>query len=374
MNRPAVLFPFAAACLLLLGASLPAQKTLADVQRQFAEQARALDAQRPNRDQRIELIGRQAEALQKWLASDAAGDDRWNGRLMLADMQMARREREPAIAALQGITNEAPPLVLVSAAGFAQRLGMKGERDAWLAAALAKEPAPGDRLAMARLLAVVLHEFKASDELFAKALAAAGDDEQRAFVRWHVADALRDREDLPDNAAFDELEKLASDLPATYWGGVAKDLLRATKLKPGDDAIAFTAKTRAGDSFALAEQKGKVVVLAFWSAADPDVGNLVTALQGLRRAFPDKLVLLGVCCDPDPARIDAAIKGLGIDFPVVGDGKGFQTDAALRWFVSAPTVHVIDKQGKVAVLNQHAGTRTARADLEAAVTDAVKRE
>jgi peroxiredoxin len=227
---------------------------------------------------------------------------------------------------------------------------------------------------MARLLAVVLHEVKASDELFAKALAAASDDEQKALVRWHQADSMRDREDLPDNAAFDELDKLAHDLPRTYWGSVAKDVLRATRLKVGDDAIAFTTKTRAGASFSLAEQTGKVVVLVFWSSADPDVGNLVTMLRELERRFGDKLAVLGICCDPDPAAIDGTAQKLGIDFPVAGDGKGFQNDVALRWFVSAPVVQVIDKHGKVAALGQHAGTRDARTELQEAVAAAVQRD
>lgn len=369
MIRPVV--PFLLAALL---AQLPAQQTLAELQRQFVEAAQRLDTQRASREQREQLLAQQAVTLQKFVADVAKGDDRWNGRLMLADLQMRLGNRENAGDALRGITtDEAPAMVLVTAATMAQRLNLRAQRDAWITAALAKDAPLADRLAMGRLLMTVLHEIERGDKVFEKALAAAPDDEQRAFVRWHRADALRDREDLPDNAAFDELDKLAKDLPGTYWGSVAKDRLRATQLKVGDDAIAFQAKTRAGTPWALAEQQGKVVVLAFWTAGDRDTPNLVGILQEQLRRHGDQLVVLGICLDRDDAAIGAAVQQLGIEFPVVGDGKGVLTDAALRWFVEGPVVHVVDRRGKVAALGQHAGTADARAELQAAIAGAMQR-
>ena len=355
-------------------AALPAQQSLAELQKQLAADAQRLDAERPTREQRDQLLGRYVEKLRTFLDKDARGDDRWNGRLMLADMLLQRGERDAAGTALKGIVAaEAPALLLVTAATMAQHLGQKAEREALLAAALEKPAPVADRLAMARLLMTVLHEVERGEQVFTAELAAAGDDEQRAFVRWHRADALRDREDLPDNTGFDELEKLAKDLPGTYWGSVAKDRLRATQLKVGDAAIATTAKTRAGGTFSLAEQQGKVVMLVFWSLADRDTPTLVALLGELERRHGDKLAILGVCLDRDDAAIGAAVTQLGIKFPVVGDGKGIQTDVALRWFIEGPVVHVVDKQGKIAALGLHAGTADARNELEDAVAGAVKR-
>lgn len=369
MIRPVV--PF---LLVTLLAQLPAQQTLAELQRQFVEAAQRLDAQRASREQREQLLAQQAVTLQKFVADVAKGDDRWNGRLMLADLQMRLGNRENAGDALRGIaTDEAPAMVLVTAATMAQRLNLRPQRDAWITAALAKDAPLADRLAMGRLLMTVLHEIERGDKVFEKALAAAPDDEQRAFVRWHRADALRDREDLPDNAAFEELDKLAKDLPGTYWGSVAKDRLRATQLKVGDDAVNFQAKTRAGTPFTLAEQQGKVVVLAFWTAGDRDTPNLVAILQEQMRRHGDQLVVLGICLDRDDAAIGAAVQQLGIEFPVVGEGKGVLTDAALRWFVEGPVVHVVDRRGKVAALGQHAGTADGRNELQAAIAGAIQR-
>lgn len=358
----------------LLAAALPAQSTLAELQQRFVKESQALDASGAGAGERRDaLLARHTEELRTFVTSVAAGDDRWNGRLMLADLLLARRNREAAIAALRGIDGkQAPALLLATAATMAQHLGLKTLRDEWVAAARGKDAPLPDRLAMARMLMTVLQEIPAGEEIFAQALAAAADDEQRSFVRWHQADALRDREDLPENAAFEELEKLAKDLPATYWGGVAKDRLRASQLQPGDAAIDVSGATLAGAPFALADAKGKAVVLAFWSLGDRDLPALVAELKALRAAHGDALAVVAIALDRDVAAVKAAIPGLGFDAAHLVDGKGVQTDAALRWFVEGPTVHVVDATGKVGALGQHAGTDDARAGLRDAVAAAVK--
>lgn len=357
----------------LLAAALPAQKTLAELQRRFVAEAQQLDAKQPTREQRETLLARHTDELQAFVADVAAGDDRWNGRLMLADLLLARRDRDAAGKALQAIdAAAAPALVLTTAATMAQHLGLKPLRDGFVQAAIGKDAPLTERFAMARMLMTVLREIPAGERIFADALAAATDDEQRALVRWQQADALRDREDLPENAGFEELEKLARDLPQTYWGGVAKDRLRATQLARGDAAIDFRARTLAGGDFALADGKGKVVVLAFLSIADRDLPTLAARLQALQQRHGDALVVCGVALDRDAAAVAAAAKQLGMTFPLVCDGKGAETDAALRWFIEGPTVHVIDKAGKVAALGLHVVSGDAQAELDDAVAAAVK--
>jgi hypothetical protein len=366
------LLPFLA-CVLLFDA-LPAQRPLAALQRQFIAAARELDAKQPTRAQRDELLQRQIAELRAFVAGEAKGDDRWNGRLMLADLLLARADREGAKEALAGIdATAAGALLLVTAATMAQHLGMTAQRDRWLDAALAKDAPLEDRLAMARLLMTVLHDIARGEALFAQALDAAGDDEQRAFVRWHRADALRDREDLPDNAGFEELEKLAKELPATYWGSVARDRLRATALAVGDPAIDFRATARGGKPIALADLRGKAVVLAFWTSGDFDTPTLFGVLRDLARRHGEALAVITVALDRDDGAIADAVQRLGIDFPVIGDGKGILHDVPLRWFVEGPVVHVLDAAGRVAALGLHAGTADGRDELAAAVARAVRK-
>jgi len=351
---------------------LPAQTSLQALQQQFRAEARALAAKQPTHEQRDALRARQLERLRTFVAGDATGDDRWNGLLMLADWQLANDQAAAADVLRSIDAKQAPAMVLVSAATMAQHLGLQQLRDDWVEAALTKTAPLVDRLAMGRILMSVLREVARGEKLFADALAAAADDEARSFIRWCKADALREREDLPDNAGFEELERLAADLPATYWGSVAKDRLRATMLAVGDPAIGFRASLRDGKPFALADQRGKCVVLAFWQAADHDTPTLVAVLQDLVRQHGEAVVPLGIALDRDAATIGDAIQKLGITFPVVGDGKGPENDIALRWFVEGPVVHVIDAAGKVAALGLHVGTADARAQVTEVVARAIK--
>jgi peroxiredoxin len=350
----------AALCLPALGV---AQRTLAEVQQQFVLESQRLGPD-ASRAQRTELLQKHIGQLGTFVETEAKGDDRWNGRLMLADLNLASGDKKAGAKALQSIDpKEAPALLLVTAASMAQHLGLTDQRDSWIRAALGKEAPLADRLAMGRMLMTVLHEIERGEGLFAAALAAAGTDEDKALVRWHRADAMRDREDLPDNAGFEELEKLANDLPKTYWGSVAKDRLRRTRLQVGDDAIAFRATTRSHGDVSSEALLGKAVVLVFWVSGDQDTPRLLEVLRQLQTRCGDKLAIVGVNLDRDEATIAAAIKDLGIDFPVVGDGKGILHDVALRWFAEGPVVHVIDGKGKVAGLGLHAGTADGRAEL-----------
>ncbi|MBL8724815.1 MAG: TlpA family protein disulfide reductase [Planctomycetes bacterium] len=351
-------------CVLLLPSLASAQRTLGQLQSDFARRSQQLDQKQPTREQRLELLAQQIGELETFVRSEAKGDDRWNGQLMLADLQLARGDRKAAAQALQQVDAAAAGgLLLTSAAAMAQHLNLKDLRERFVAAAVTKDAPLTDRLAMARLLSTVLREVERGEAMFAAALAAAGDDEQRALVRWHRADGLRDREDLSDNAGFEELEKLAKELPKTYWGSVAADRLRATQLKPGDAAIPFAATARNGAKVSLEALRGKSVALVFWSAADRDLPGLLALLQKAQQQRGANLAVVGICLDRDPAAIDAAIRANQIEFPVVGDGKGIETDVALRWFVEGPTVHVLDGSGKVRALGLHAGTQDARQQL-----------
>lgn len=342
---------------------LAAQQNLDELQQRFAQEARAL-GDRPSRADIDGLRARQIAALQRFVDGAATGADAANGRLMLADFQLASGEREAAVATLQKLdADSAPGLVLVTAAAMAQHLGLDDLRATFVQKG-ADKPAPrADRMAMARLLMTVLHEIDRAAAIYEQELGEADDDEERALVRWHRADAMRDREDLPDNAGFEELQRLADDLPGTYWGAVAKDRLRATTLRPGDAGIPFRVRTRAGKEIASDDLRGKAVVLLFWSGADRDLPRLLETLRPLQQRHGDKLFVLGINLDRDAEQIGRDQERLGLDFPIVGDGKGIEQDLPLRWFVEGPQVHVLDAAGKVVGLGLHAGTADGRAEL-----------
>ena len=84
------------------------------MQRRFSEEIQKLEATSPTPEQRSELLDRHAAELQQFLDKEAAGDDRWNGRLMLTEMQLVRGDRAAAAKVLRSIEPaQAPPLLLV---------------------------------------------------------------------------------------------------------------------------------------------------------------------------------------------------------------------------------------------------------------------
>lgn len=358
---------------LALAQQVPSQRTLAAVQRAFGEQLRALHQGEYDGKKERDLLQRQVAELVAFVQHEAAGDDRWNARLMLADLRLGLGDRDGAGKALAELDPAAAPaLVQMSAAAMAQHAGMTELRGKLVAAALARPADLPDQLAMARLLMTVLREVERGEAIFTAALQAAADDDARAAVRWHRADALRDREDLPDNASYEALAELAKDLPGTYYGSVARDRLAASQLTIGKDAIPFTAKTTTGTDVTLAGYQGRVLVLLFWSIADPDNEVTLRTLAALRKDHGDALAILGIALDGDCQAVATAATALGIDFPLVCDGRGVHADLALRWHVEMPALFVIGKNGKMAGLGLNAGTADGRRDVNDTITRAVQ--
>jgi hypothetical protein len=363
----------ALAALAALAGALPAQdESFAALQQRFRTEAQQLGSSSPTREQQDALLAKHLGELNAFVAK-ARGDDHWNGRLMLADLLLVAGKREEARQALAGIDPaQAPALLLVNAAAMAPHVGLADRREAWLQAAIERPASSEERLAMARLLCLTLHDVTRGEQVFATELGKAKDDEARALVRFHRADTMRDREDLPDNAGWEELEKLAKDLPDTYWGGVAKDRFRAVQLRPGDPAIEFAATSLGGREFSLRAAAGKVLVLAFWVVDDRDNPALWSELRALQKKHGEQVEILAICLDRGSALVRGAVEAQRIDVPVAADGKGILSDAAVRWFVEGPGIYVVDKASKVAGLRLFLGTADGRREFADAVAAALR--
>ncbi len=373
--------PVRALSALLLALALPAQtvppaRGLAELRAAFERQWQALgqgDAL-PTLEQQQALLRRQAAELAAFVQHEAKGDDRWHGRLLLADLRQGLGDGEGAATALREVlAGDAGGPLLLAGAELAVRLGQQPLRDELVAKALARPASKADRMAMGRVLMTHLREVEKGEGIFAELLAAATDDEQRAEVLWHRASAFREREDLPENAYYQELEKLAKDLPRTRWGGIARDRLLASQFQPGSDAIPFRTALLGGGEFALMAHQDQAVALVFWHTGDPSAAELCAAITAQQKIAGERLAVLGIAFDEDCGKVAANCRALGVSWPQACDGGGWQGELALRYHVeTAPTVIVLDRQHKIVALNLHAGTESARADLAAAFARATK--
>ncbi|MGW8311531.1 MAG: thioredoxin-like domain-containing protein [Thiogranum sp.] len=110
----------------------------------------------------------------------------------------------------------------------------------------------------------------------------------------------------------------------------------------------------------LAEHRGKVVVLNFWSSCSVNCMHVLPDLRYLERKYPDSLTVIGVHTpkfehERDGASVKKAINRLHIRHPVASD-TGFQLWRACG-IKAWPSMLVIDAQGYVAGLLRGEGRR-----------------
>ncbi|PRY18527.1 NHL domain-containing thioredoxin family protein [Kineococcus rhizosphaerae] len=105
----------------------------------------------------------------------------------------------------------------------------------------------------------------------------------------------------------------------------------------------------AGD-VSLADLRGKVVLLDFWTSCCVNCLHVLDELRPLEEKFADVLVTIGVhspkfAHEAEPATLDAAVDRYGVHHPVLDDPElaTWQAYAARAW----PTLVVIDPQGYV---------------------------
>ena len=157
---------------------------------------------------------------------------------------------------------------------------------------------------------------------------------------------------------------IALYLATTMWG--------AGLLRDGTEAPSFTLKVagQAGDELTLADLKGKVVLLDFWSTTCPPCLKEMKVLEDLYREIDrDDLQIVGVAAGGESlkeiARFAARRK---IPYPLLQDKSGIVADAyQVR---SLPTLYVIDRDGKIS--DSQAGYWD-KAPLTAALKEAIAR-
>jgi peroxiredoxin len=350
-----------------------AQNDLESLQRQFAAERDALIAEKEGRVTFADvkaLAQRHAKSLATFLEKDARGLDLVNGRLMLTNIQIDVGDQDAAKKTLGQLDTEAAPaLELLTGAEMAQMLGMQAERDAWIDLALRKETPFEERMALGMFLMTRLLEVERGNQLFDQALATAKDDEQRARVLWYKASALREREDLEEGAYDEALSALAKALPNTYFGGVANDRLKSRTFQRGDPAIPLSGRDLDGKELSLTDYRGKAVLLHFWASWDRQLPATAKALAGIAARHEGReFALLGVAVDEDRDAVVAAAKASGMGWRHLFDGKGWLTDAALRYSVEqVPYALLLDRDGKVAALRLHLRDEAGIAEVNAAI-------
>ncbi len=170
-----------------------------------------------------------------------------------------------------------------------------------------------------------------------------GDLEKAALL------AARERElKLPGEILSEEQQKRWRELAGAPFDTVTLDRIypMAPELAPSDTWINTKPLT-------LADLRGKVVILHFYAFECVNCRRNLPIYADWHRAFADKgVVVIGVQtpetdAEKDSAKVIAAAKDEGIEYPVVfdGDSASWKAWGNTMW----PTVYVIDQQGYLRV-------------------------
>ena len=120
----------------------------------------------------------------------------------------------------------------------------------------------------------------------------------------------------------------------------------AGQMKPFDGPTPpLKLKDTSGKTHQLSDYKGKVVLVQFWATYCTPCRKEMPSMNRLLNKLDGQLVILAVNMGETRPEVEAFMKEVGVEFPVLLDERGKAIEA---WKVfAAPSNFVIDGQGKI---------------------------
>ena len=152
----------------------------------------------------------------------------------------------------------------------------------------------------------------------------------------------------PTPQAGELLSKYAASADAKQ-ADAAKDIIvrrrQIAELKSKPVDLAFTATN--GKDVDLVQMRGKVVLVFFWAAANaPSLAEMPAVVTVYQELHPKGFEILGVSLDEDKAKMQEAVKSLGMTWPQYFDGAGLKNKVASKYGIEGvPATWLIDKKG-----------------------------
>ncbi len=166
---------------------------------------------------------------------------------------------------------------------------------------------------------------------------------------------------LHDNAkAKDALEQVKAQFPGTADARKVDSILAAlaqeeaaTKIQ---DSLAvgtpfpdFAEKDLDGKPLAVANDKGKVVLIDFWATwCGPCVQELPNVLKVYQEDHSKGFEIIGVSLDSDKEKLTSFIKEKNVPWPQYFDGQDGENKLAVKYgIVTIPSTYLLGRDGKI---------------------------
>ena len=139
---------------------------------------------------------------------------------------------------------------------------------------------------------------------------------------------------------------------------------RPSSAAASSSPVEFALKDAHGDDVSFAEFRGKPAIIDFWASWCEPCKTAMPFFDELHGKYGDRLVVIGVSVDDDPAKMRAALEQRPVRFLILNDPKG---ELAARMNVETmPSTFVVDQKG--VVRNVHRGfVASDRTGIEAEV-------
>jgi hypothetical protein len=193
---------------------------------------------------------------------------------------------------------------------------------------------------------------KPVDDYLASVARRAPDPLVRAAARFHRACRrieLRELGEKERRELLAELESVVREVPGTPYAEESKGyIFELEHLQVGMRAPEIEAIDAAGRPFKLSGERGKVVVLHFWSMHDPSSVATLDPLAALRDALGQRpFSLIGVNGDGPAERVGPLVSEAGVTWRTLLDGS-LEGPLARGWNVNLwPTIYVLDAEGVI---------------------------
>ena len=183
-------------------------------------------------------------------------------------------------------------------------------------------------------------------------------DPDRVIIQGEESHHMHDRIEK----AVGIYERIISEFPKINDGVYAyrakRDIVRLRQLRVGLDAPAIVGNDVAGKPMALADFKGKIVVLDFWGSwCGPCLSEMPKMRRLAAKYADDKgVVFLGVLAEPSVAAAEKAVAAQKVTWRNWFDKRnndGFSPIANKWSVIGFPSVYVLDRQGVIRATNPH---------------------